>query len=197
MRKIVLASKSPRRKELLESLGIKFEVHPPSYEEDKNYRTAQETALTHAKHKAEEAAKHCKNAVIIGVDTLGVCKNRIIGKPKTKKEAKEILKLLNGTRHKAVTGIYIIDTKNGRIIKGVSETYVKFAKMSDREMNLYIKSGEGRDKAAGYAIQGIGSLFVEKIEGDYFNVMGLPICRLAKMLKKAGVDLAAEIVKKH
>lgn len=186
---IILASKSPRRKKLLKELGIKFKVHESGCPEDKTRKSPAETALMHAKAKAENAAAHYKNAIVLGFDTIGAYKGRIMGKPKNKKEALEILRFLNGSRHKAITGIYIINTKTGEAKGGVSETFVTFSKMTEAEMNLYVDSGEGRDKAAGYAIQGLGAVFIEKIEGEYFNVVGLPICKLARMLKKMGVDL--------
>jgi septum formation protein len=189
MRKIILASKSPRRKKLLSQLGLEFEVHASNYEEGEG------TALQHAKGKALDVAKHYKNAIVIGVDTVGEYKGRIIGKPKDKNEAKEILGFLNGSKHKVVTGIFVIDTATGKTAKGISETFVKFCKMTEKEMDAYINSGEGKDKAAGYAIQGFGALFVERIEGDYFNVVGLPIFLLSKLLKKIEINLV-EICKK-
>ncbi|MBU1992179.1 MAG: Maf family protein [Patescibacteria group bacterium] len=193
MRKIILASKSPRRKELLTGLGIKFKIHASTYEEDKTYATPEKTALMHAKHKAKDVAQHYKDAIIIGVDTLGAYKGKIIGKPKDKKDAKRILKFLNNSRHEVISGIYVIDTKSKKEAGGTAATYVKFCKMTDKNMDAYINSGEGNDKAAGYAIQGIGSLFVEKIEGEYFNVVGLPIFKLVKTLKRLGLDLPSLI----
>ena len=186
---IVLASKSPRRKKLLKELGIKFKVHESGCSEDKTCKSPPKTALMHAKAKAENVAVHYKNAIVIGLDTIGAYRGQIIGKPKNKKDALGMLRFLNGSRHKVITGICIINTKTGKTKAGISETFVTFAKMTEAEMNLYINSGEGRDKAAGYAIQGLGAVFVEKIEGDYFNVVGLPICKLSKMLKEMGVDL--------
>lgn len=186
---IVLASKSPRRKELLKTLGIKFKVYFPRYKESKKHVSPKSTVLMHAKEKAKEASKHYKNGIILGFDTVGEYKGKIIGKPKDKKDARRILKFLNGSRHKVITGIYIIDTRTKKEIGDVSETYVKFTKMTDEEIDLYVNSEEGKDKAAGYAIQGIGALFVEKIEGDYFNVVGLPIAKLMQMLKKIGINI--------
>lgn len=184
---IILASKSPRRKDLLQSIGLNFEIHPSNFEEKSVHLTPKKLVLHNAKGKAEEIAKHHKNAIIIGVDTVGAYKEHILNKPKNKADAKRMLKTLSGTTHKVVSGIHIIDTETGKSLSGTETTLVTMDKLKDEEIDDYINSEEGADKAASYAIQGRGSLYIKKISGDYFNVVGLPIYRLREMLEKLGV----------
>lgn len=148
--------------------------------------TPEEIAIQNAEGKALEIAKNHKYAYILGVDTLGAYQHHILGKPKDLDDAKRILKILNGTTHEVISGMCLIDTEQDRKISHAEKTYVTFGKMSDHEIDEYLKSGESMDKAAAFAIQGLGSLFIEKIEGDYFNVVGLPMFRLMQMFKELG-----------
>lgn len=184
---IVLASNSPRRKELLESIGLDFIVHPSKFEEKDTHLSPQELALHNAIGKAQNVARHYKEALIIGVDTVVAFENHFLGKPKDKEDHKRILRILSNTTHKVVTAICIINTKNGKNISATEETLVTMDRLDENDIEDYVNSGEGDDKAAGYAIQGLGSLFVKRIEGDYFNVVGLPVYRLRKLLKEFGV----------
>lgn len=186
-KQIILASQSPRRSELLTSLGLKFTVHTSKFEEKETHIKPELLALHNAKGKAREVAKEYKNALIIGVDTVGAYKNHIIGKPKNDADALRILKILSGTTHVVISAICIIDTESGKSISQTQTTKVKMDKLSLTQMKAYIQSGEGKDKAGGYAIQGMGALFIKGIEGDYFNVVGLPILKLRKMLEKFGI----------
>lgn len=188
-KQIILASKSPRRSELLHNIGVEFKVHPSNFEEKDTHLSPEILALHNAKGKARDVAKHYKNALIIGVDTVGAYKDHILNKPKDDKDALRILKTISGTTHYVVSAICIIDTKTGKTLSATEKTAIQMDKLTLKQMKDYIKSGEGVDKAGGYAIQGLGSLFIRKIEGDYFNVVGLPIYRLRKLIEKLGLQL--------
>jgi septum formation protein len=186
---IILASKSPRRKELLKGIGLEFSVCESKFEEKDTHLTPEELARHNARGKAMDVAKHSKNALIIGVDTVVAYENHIIGKPKSKEDAKRILKILSGTTHRVISSIFVINTNTKIKMCEIETTKVKMAHLSEKEIDRYIKTGEGDDKAGGFAIQGLGALFIEKIEGDYFNVVGLPIFCLRKILQKQGVEI--------
>ncbi|MCK9185948.1 Maf family protein [Candidatus Gracilibacteria bacterium] len=188
-KKIILASLSPRRKELLEAVGLKFEVHPSCFEEKEKHISPIHLALHNAIGKAQDIAKKHKNAIIIGVDTVVAYKKHIIGKPKNKADAKRILELLNGTTHRVVSAVCVIDTAKNKVYTDTEITYIEMDCITSKEIDAYIRHGEGTDKAAGYAIQGIGGLFIKKIRGDYFNVVGLPMHKLKKILEEAGVKI--------
>lgn len=188
-RKIILASASPRRKELLESLGLKFSVHPSDYKEDKNHETPEKTALMHAIFKARDVAKHYNDAIIIGADTIGAYEGQILGKPNSKEHAFQMIKTLSGTTHEVISGLCLIDTSSNKEVSTAVTTEITFESMTKAQISAYVESGEGKDKAASYAIQGLGALFVKEIKGDYFNVVGLPINALYKLFLKLGVSL--------
>lgn len=188
-KQIILASKSPRRKELLNGIGLKFIVHASSFEEKNKHLSPEELVLHNAIGKAQDIARHYKNAIIIGVDTVGAYQNHILNKPKNKEDAKRLLRIISNTTHKVVSGISVMDADTKKTITAVETTFVTMDRLEESDIEAYINSGEGEDKAASYAIQGIGALFVKKIEGDYFNVVGLPIYRLRKILNKFGIKL--------
>ena len=139
--------------------------------------------------KARKIAIKHRNALIIAADTFVVYKNKIIGKPKTEKNARKMLKLLSGEQHLVITGFTIIDTKSGKTVTKSDETKVYLKKMTRDEIDAYIKTKEPLDKAGAYAAQEKGGLFVEKIEGDFLNVVGLPIFKLTSELKKFNVKI--------
>ncbi|MEK7673489.1 MAG: Maf family protein [Patescibacteria group bacterium] len=186
-KQLILASGSPRRKELLENLGIEFTVHPSDFEEKETHITPEELALHNAIGKAQQISKHYKNAFILGADTVVAFQDHQIGKPKDQEDARRILRLLSNTTHKVITALCLIDTDNKKMISAHETTYITIDRLEESEIEAYVQSGEGIDKAGGFAIQGLGSLFIKKIEGDYFNVVGLPIFLLKMMLKKFGV----------
>lgn len=188
-KQIILASKSPRRIQLLKELNIKFTVDPSDFEEKDSHLTPEELAIHNAQGKAESKIKKYKNALIIGVDTVVAVGEHMLGKPKDKEDAKRILRLLSGSKHRVISAITVIDTETQRTITETSATNVEMDELTEEEMDAYIASGEGIDKAAGYAIQGKGSLFIRKIDGDYFNVVGLPIYTLRKILMNFGLDI--------
>lgn len=190
MRHIVLASSSPRRKELLQSLGLRFRVAPSKVKEKLNPRlkpAAQAEEL--ARQKASAVAKKFPDSIVIAADTLVVLGNETLGKPKDIGDAKRLLKKLNGKSQSVITGFTILDTKTGKSITKSVETKIFMRRATEREIDSYIQKENTLDKAGGYAMQGIGSIFFEKIEGDYFNVVGLPLFALGKTLKKFGISV--------
>ena len=190
MRKIILASASPRRKEILANTGLKFSVCSSNYEEDLTLEK-QPRALARflSRMKAEEVAEKHANAIIIAADTFIVFKNKLLGKPSGPDDAKRMLKLLSGKAHSVITGFTVINSKSNKKVSRSIETKVYFKKITQAEINAYVRSGEPLDKAGAYAIQGLGAVFIEKIEGDYFNVVGLPVCALAESLKAFGISI--------
>jgi septum formation protein len=184
-RTIILASASPRRKELLEKIGLVFKVDPS--ESDESLRPdlkPHEIANAISREKALKVAARYPDAIIIAADTFGVIRGKIIRKPSTNKEAKTILSALSGKSHRVITGYTIIDTSTGKTVTNSVETRVYFKKLTASEVDNYIKSGEPLDKAGAYGIQGLGSVIVKQIKGDYYNVMGLPVSALAESLKR-------------
>ena len=190
MRKIILASASPRRKEILRKTGLNFSICTSDYKEDINL-SLKPRALAKflSRKKAETVAHKYKNAIIIAADTFIVFKNRLLGKPHTDKEAEKMLNMLNGKAHSVITGFTIMDTASKKILSRSVETKVYFKKLGRKEINAYVRSKEPLDKAGAYAIQGLGSVFIERIDGDFLNVVGLPLRALTESLKKFGITV--------
>lgn len=186
-KQLVLASQSPRRQEILTNLGLEFLVHPSTFTEKDTHLTAQELALHNALGKAQDVARHYKDALIIGVDTVVAFQDHQIGKPKDKEDAKRILRLLSSTTHEVISAICIIDTKNGKNVSQTQTTHITLERLEESDIEAYVNAENYTDKAAGFAIQGLGGLFVKHIEGDYFNVVGMPIYLLRKLLKEHGI----------
>ncbi|MBQ3842305.1 MAG: septum formation inhibitor Maf [Ruminiclostridium sp.] len=183
---IILASKSPRRKELFSLITQDFEIIPAVGEEraDKTLQP-QEYVCELARHKAEEIAARYPDDTIIGADTIVVVNGEILGKPRDESDAKRMLRLLSGTEHSVFTGACIICRNENNAF--CDETKVRFFELTEREIDAYVASGEPFDKAGGYGIQDTGALLVSGIDGDYYNVMGLPVGRLYRELLKAGL----------
>ena len=187
---IVLASASPRRRELLTMLGVKdFKIIPAEGDEIiEQGLSPSEVVCALSRAKAEEVSKKCVALdVAIAADTIVVLDGAILGKPLNKSDAFRMLKLLSGRAHEVYTGVTIMQGE--KVFSEFERTLVRFRAITDREIEAYIKTGEPMDKAGSYGAQGIGALFIEGIEGDFFNVMGLPLCRLSKMLEQLGVYL--------
>ena len=190
MKKIILASQSPRRKQLLEQIGLKFEIEPSNYEEDMTLEMTPEKLVEHLSlGKAKDVAGRHKDAIIISADTIVAMDGEVFGKPKTAERAKEMLEKFSGKAHTVLTGFTVIDGETGKQISKCVATKVYFKNLSEKEIDAYIATGEPLDKGGGYAIQGLAALFVEKIEGDYFNIVGLPILPLTEELKNFGVEV--------
>ncbi len=183
MTKILLASASPRRRDLIKYLGYVFECVSPDCEEISAAASPRKRARELACLKARAAAKDVPaDVIVVGADTLVSVDREILGKPKTKDQAVEMLKKLSGKAHRVYTGMCVI--KGDRELSACEETVVYFRRLTNAEIRAYVDSGEPMDKAGAYGIQGAGALFVSRIEGDFYNVMGLPVCRLSKMVQR-------------
>lgn len=190
-KELILASGSPRRKELLTSLGWKFSVHIPTLDETLLPGEGGEEAVKRLSlEKARAVARVHPGRWIIAADTAVVFGGRILGKPQDRDESLEMLILLNDQTHEVYTGVTVASP--GLFISAVEKTEVVFRSLSPEALKAYAASGEGDDKAGAYAIQGLGAFLVESIRGDYFNVVGLPLCRLGKMLESLGFPLAEQ-----
>ena len=178
---LILASGSPRRKELLGLITDKFEVLVSGCDEFVPEGTpAEKVPAILAEQKALAVAKLCPNDTVIGSDTVVVLNNEIFGKPKDKEHAHAMLKALSGKKHFVYTGVAVAE--KGKIRSFVQKTEVEFYELSDKIIDKYIATGEPMDKAGAYGIQGKGSVLVKGIVGDYFNVMGLPVAETARFL---------------
>lgn len=189
-RRIILASASPRRRELLGLLGIPFEVVPSSYDEVMPERHPHPAELaTHlASEKARDVARGRSDEWILGADTIVALGDRLYGKPRDQEDACRMLRELSGKTHQVVTGACLIAPGGGEYTLSAS-TDVTFRALLETEIAAYVESGEPMDKAGAYAIQGIGGLLIEGISGDYPNVVGLPITPLALLLRQRGFPI--------
>lgn len=188
MRKIILASTSPRRKELLAKTGLVFDAVASDYEEDMTLQLPPDELVKFlSKGKAESVAQKYGDAIIIGGDTFIAFNGHMLGKPHTPVRAKEMLKLLSGQEHSVFSGFTIIDTKSKKIISEAVEAKIKFKDLSDTEIDAYIETGEPLTRAGAYAIQTIKDTFVEKMSGDYDGIVGLPVTEVRKALRTFGI----------
>lgn len=185
---LILASASPRRRELLEKFNIPFVIDPSTGPETPPAgANAPETVKALSAAKAVEVSARHPEAVVIGADTVVEANGAILGKPSDEEDAFRMLRALSGREHRVFTGITV--TNGTKTISHAEMTRVFFRAMTDREIRSYIATREPMDKAGSYACQGLASLFVERIDGDFFNVVGLPVCRLGHMLEEFGVKL--------
>jgi septum formation protein len=192
-KKLILASESPRRKLLLQSLGLGFEIIPSKIDETFDETVPIENTVKElAFKKADYVAKsiNCP-AIIIGCDTTVVIDGKSLGKPENFDDAFRMLKLLSGKYHTVISGMAVIDNVANKTIIDCVSSEVLFKEMSEEEISNYIKTGEPMDKAGAYAIQGVGSIFVKSISGCYYNIVGLPVFRLAEILKALDLDILA------
>lgn len=192
MLQLVLASASPRRRELLERLGIPFKVSVCKAEEniDRGNLTPEQLARELALLKAKDVARTLEDGLVIGADTIVVLDDEILGKPKSREEAGRMLHLLSGRSHQVITGLALVEAGGGRVQLTSEVTTVWFRRLDPGEVEWYLDTGEPMDKAGAYGIQGKGSILVDRIEGCYFNVVGLPLTRLYLMLKERGYRLS-------
>ena len=190
MKKIILGSGSPRRKQLLQQIGLDFVSLPANIQEDLSaLASPQELAQAIAFQKAQDVSKSLEQGIVIAADTVVVFEGTVMGKPVNRDEAYLMLSRLNGNCHEVITGLCVLDVRDNIPDLAAELTRVFFRPLSPEEINNYLNSGEWGDKAGAYAIQGLGALLVDHIEGCYFNVVGLPLNRLNMMLRKQGVDL--------
>jgi septum formation protein len=190
-RYIVLASASPRRRELLSGLGFRFSIDPSTIPEParKPGESAPLYAVRAARIKASEVAERYTKGLIIGADTIVVAGDRILGKPVSTEEARRMLKRLSGRWHDVYTGICIIDKSAGRSGSACSRSRVHMRRLERSEIEWYLSTGEHRDKAGAYGIQGYASLFIDRIEGCYFNIVGFPIYSFAQLCRRLKLPL--------
>ncbi|MGN1048551.1 MAG: Maf family protein [Eubacteriales bacterium] len=195
--KFILASKSPRRREILENIGLDFEIvtsdAPENYEPSLSPSqivtalAARKAEAVRDKLRAE--GRELSDTVIIASDTVVVSDGEILGKPRDRMDARRMVKLICGREHSVLSGISVIC--EGKLVSSHEETFVRFGRMTDAQIDWYVSSGECDDKAGAYAIQGYASIFIEGIRGDYFNVVGLPVARLSHMLSDSfGITLS-------
>lgn len=190
---IILASSSPRREEILKRMVKNFKIIPSKYEEDMTRdMDPNSMALEFSKGKAQDVAKRLKKGIVIGIDTFVIFRNHKLGKPHTKERAIEMLKIISGKKVEVISGVCIINIEKNIVLQGAEKTEVKMKRMSGREISEYVATGEPMDKAGAFAMQELGGIFVEKIYGCPFNVVGLPVNRVYKMLKRTGYDVLDE-----
>lgn len=185
--KLILASGSPRRAEILQAVGWKFEKQVADIDETELAGEKPEDYVRRlARTKAETVASKHENALVLGADTIVVIENKIVGKPKDLEDASRMLRMLSGNWHEVLTGIALIKVSEGNFETEVDlqKTRVKFAEMNDAEIEFLVENGAPLDKAGAYAVQAQAALFIEEIEGDYWNVVGLPIYLVYNLFKK-------------
>ncbi len=188
---IVLASSSPRRKDLLEKIGLKFTIDPSTTFEEfpaEKYEP-KELVMKNAEGKAQEVAQRHPNALVIGVDTIGVFENHILEKPHDADDARRMLKLLSGETHEVLSGVSLVHAASGQTHSFVESTRITFHELSDQDIENYLQKADYLDKAAAYAAQGLAALFIQGFEGDFNNVVGLPLARLNKELTRFDINL--------
>jgi septum formation protein len=187
--RLILASSSPRRKDLLEKLGIPFEVITSGVSEDVDGDIdPKEMVVMLAKRKAGAVAQSLTSGIVIGSDTTIAFEGQVLGKPKDEEEAKAILKSLKGKHHQVYSGMALVNAKDKRVEATSVMTSIKMRNYSDEEIDAYVATGEPMDKAGAYAIQGQGGRLVDEIKGSFDNVVGLPIRELAELLRRFGFD---------
>lgn len=191
---IVLASASPRRREILENTNIKFDIISSSIDElVLEGESPCHMVMRLAFEKGIDIASKRKSDLVISADTIVVLDNKVLGKPKDEDEARNMITSLSGKTHQVITGISLINLENNKKIIDYVISNVKFKNLSENDINDYIKTKESLDKAGAYGIQGYGALLVEEIQGDYFNIVGLPISKLSDLLKiHFNINLFAE-----
>ena len=191
--KIILASASERRSKILKECGIKHKVVVSRvFEQIDNKKSAKINVLFNAQAKAEKVAPKYKTGFIISADTIVLAGKRLVGKPKTKKEAKEFLKLFSEKTLFVYTGICVVDAKRQVAVSAVEKSKIYVRKLSAKEINRFVKIAVSGDKAGGFSIEGPGTFIFDNIQGSFYNILGLPMARLSYLFKKLGVDLLEE-----
>lgn len=189
---LILASQSPRRRELLGLFGIPFAVRVADIDETMDPSLPAEEAVAQISHKKALAVERNSNDVLIAADTIVVVEGKILGKPHTAQEAEAMLKLLSGRDHQVMTGVTVLRGEQEVVFTEITDLH--FRELTDAEICRYVRSGEPMDKAGAYGIQGGAALFCEKMNGDYYNVMGLPVCRLGQVLKQLAPQIMGEFL---
>ena len=184
----ILASQSPRRRELLSMLGLQFEIITADIDETMDPDLTVEQAVAEVcRKKAEAVGRNHPDRLIVAADTIVVVDGKVLGKPRTEDEAKQMLRSLSGRSHTVMTAFCLWQAE--KFETHVEHTHLRFRELSDGEINAYVATGSPMDKAGAYGIQDQASIFVEALDGDYYNVMGLPLCSLTKRLRKWGIPV--------
>jgi septum formation protein len=190
--RIILASASPRRAELLKQIGVEFELVPSQIEERPHPDEAPGDYITRiARAKVVAVARERDSGLVIGADTVVVLDGRLIGKPQNQADAHRLLRLLSGRWHAVLTGVALYDVETRHEVADYEKTLVKFAQLNDTEIDWYVNTGEPMDKAGAYGIQGLGGLFVDEIAGNYYNVVGLPIPLVYRLARRLGYSFVS------
>ena len=187
---LILASQSPRRQELLKLFGVPFRVQVADIDETMDGAKAPFDEVARVSRCKALAIARQENDVVVAADTIVVCQGKVLGKPHSEQEAREMLHLLSDRDHQVMTGVTVLRGEQEQVFTEVTDLH--FRSLSDREIDRYVRSGEPMDKAGAYGIQGGAALFCEKMNGDYYNVMGLPVCRLGQVLKDMAPDLMGD-----
>ena len=187
---LILASQSPRRQELLRLFGLPFVVRVADIDETMDAENPAFDEVARVSRAKAHAVPRGENDVVIAADTIVVCEGKVLGKPKNAQQAEEMLTLLSGRDHQVMTGVTVLRGSMERVFTEVTDLH--FRPLSRKEILGYIASGEPMDKAGAYGIQGGAALFCDRMTGDYYNVMGLPVCRLGQVLKELAPDLMGE-----
>jgi septum formation protein len=193
--KIILASSSPRRAELLRDLGVEFDVAPSRISERPHPDEAPPDYITRlARAKVIAAARSRDEGLVIGADTVVVLNSRLMGKPRDEQDAAQMLRDLSGKWHAVMTGVALYDVATRNEVADYEKTLVRFAQMSNEEIDWYVATREPMDKAGAYGIQGYGGMFVEEIAGNYYNVVGLPVPLVYRLARRLGYSFLATTV---
>jgi len=188
--RIILASASPRRAQLLRQIGVDFELAPGQIQERPHPDEAPPDYITRiARAKVIAIARKRDSGLVIGADTIVVLDGRMLGKPEDENAARNMLRQLSGKWHAVMTGVALYDVATRQEVADFDKTLVKFAQLNDREIEWYLKTGEPMDKAGAYGIQGFGGLLVEEIAGNYYNVVGLPLPLVYRLARRLGYSL--------
>ncbi len=189
---LILASASPRRQELMKLFHVPFTVRASDIDETMNPAASPAQEVARVSRLKALAARHGPEDMVVAADTIVVCGGKILGKPHTPREAEEMLTLLSGQVHQVMTGVTVL--RGGRAETFTEITALHFRPLGQKEIRDYVATGEPMDKAGAYGIQGGAALFCSRLEGDYYNVMGLPVCRLGGVLRAVAPELMGEIV---
>ncbi len=189
---LILASQSPRRKELLGLFSVPFTIRVADIDEGMDLSQPVENEVARVSRLKAEAVSRKPGDVVVAADTVVVCDGQVLGKPKDEADAYRMLRLLSGRDHQVMTGLTVL--RGDTAVVHTEITDIHFRKLTDKQINDYIRTGEPMDKAGSYGIQGGAALFVEGIRGDYFNVVGLPVCKLGEILEEIAPELMEERV---
>ncbi len=184
---LILASQSPRRRQLLGLFGIPFTVCVADIDETMDPAAEPAREVARVSREKALAVPHGTDDVVVAADTIVVCDGRVLGKPHSRQEARQMLRLLSGRDHQVMTGVTVLRGAQEQVFTQITDLH--FRPLSDREIDRYIATGEPMDKAGAYGIQGGAALFCQRMDGDYYNVMGLPVCRLGEVLRRMAPEL--------